>query len=274
MLKNKTYFYACDDEAKNYDKFADLTDPAYRLMHEELSRQALRWLSHECVEGAFVIDFGCGTGKEGLELLRHRSDLRLIGIDSSSAMLARFREKLVTEFGSDDANGRCTLFEADIRDEQLWSDLHGAVSASGSCSLAVTACTLHHFSPTQKRAFYRRVANILPAGGLFANADLFSYEHDWLARYAQESLEQSVIVNFDRESTKPGHDKSFFDSLRDSWIRHFREENCPLPATISQLESWGGDSDQSLLLQGGFGHVECTFRLIQSAILLAFKPKK
>ena len=66
-------------------------------------------------DGATVLEIGCGTGRILLPLAR--AGHRAIGIDASSEMLERCRQKLATETAA--VRGRVSLHHADARDFTL-----------------------------------------------------------------------------------------------------------------------------------------------------------
>jgi predicted TPR repeat methyltransferase len=102
-----------------------------------------------------AVDYGCGTGL--LTLALHSAVQRIVGVDSSSAMLAKLQEKAQTG-GFDNVEARLL----DLQDQRAPSDI--------APDLIVSAMALHHIAdlPRLLRAF----AEWLRPGGYVALADL------------------------------------------------------------------------------------------------------
>lgn len=77
-----------------------------------------------CIRTAVsILEVGCGTGRVSIPLAR--AGHRIVGLDCSATMLARYREKLANE--SPAVRNRVTLCEGDARDFQLASRDTGPV---------------------------------------------------------------------------------------------------------------------------------------------------
>jgi ubiquinone/menaquinone biosynthesis C-methylase UbiE len=79
---------AFDNQAAAYDHW--LAAPLGRLV-DEVEKQAVFGLTPE-VRGRRILEIGCGTGNFSLALAQKRA--RVVGLDYSSPMLARAREKV------------------------------------------------------------------------------------------------------------------------------------------------------------------------------------
>jgi len=275
-----------DHDAALYDELAGLTDPAYESLHENLTAQFVSWLaskppSEVPANGILVLDAGCGTGKEAVGLLRADPRVHVLGIDVSGPMMDQCRRRLERESGDETASGRCVLVQSDVRDSD-WLD--AAMSRSlpsqwpTSLFAAVSAYALHHFSPPVKRTIYSDVHRHLRTGGALVNGDLFSFQTPWLATYAQTVEECWIESQMTAAAGSIGQysvtDPAVWHRLKEQWLCHLRNENCPLPALRSHAASKSNKaehSEQHLLADSGFDAVECTFRCGQSAILWAFK---
>ena len=279
------YFYA-DDEAALYDELAALTDPSYCQLHTDLIKQVLAWIDaryeHQSAKDNIqIVDIGCGTGMEGIGLLQARPSIQLIGVDISVPMLELFRRKLAKIFDDETASGRCCLVNSDIRDGECIEDIltvQEQVFSQAIRSMILSVYTLHHFDATTKAMLYRRIFEHLDPGGVFINADLFSFESSWLGDLAQSQLEEWIKRQFDAAAANPSNfsitDPRVWNQLKHQWLQHVREKNHPLPALSSgaSLNDQGNAmSEQDLLLAAGFSAIECTFRVGQSGILWAFK---
>jgi tRNA (cmo5U34)-methyltransferase len=102
-----------------------------------------------------AIDYGCGTGLVTLAL--QPSVERIIGIDSSSAMLSQLREK-VAALGYTHVETR----QLDLTTERPPADL--------AADLIVSAMVLHHVADIPR--LLRSLTDLLRPGGYLALADL------------------------------------------------------------------------------------------------------
>ncbi len=146
-------------------------DEAAATWDEEPGRIALARTVAEAILGAVpvrpsmvAIDFGCGTGL--LTLALQPAVGRIIGVDSSPAMLAKLQEK-VEAGGSDSVETRLLR-----PDDDAPVDL--------AADLIVSAMTLHHIPDLPK--LLRLLTHWLRPGGYLALADLDaedgSFHHD------------------------------------------------------------------------------------------------
>ncbi|MEM9146598.1 MAG: class I SAM-dependent methyltransferase [Pseudomonadota bacterium] len=102
-----------------------------------------------------MLDLGAGTGLfSGLLVVAGRRDLRLCLLDLSSAMLAKAERRF-------EALG----LAVDARVCDYAEDLPTPVDA------VISALSIHHLEHATQRALFGRIANALPPGGLFVNAE-------------------------------------------------------------------------------------------------------
>jgi ubiquinone/menaquinone biosynthesis C-methylase UbiE len=106
--------------------------------------------------GEQVLDLGCGTGLLSLKLLK-AADCRVVGADSSAAMLDIFREK-IEKLGLE---GRVALKRADARSLPF---------AKRSFDVVASTVTLHHV--IEKAAVIKRIHGLLRPRGRFVLGDL------------------------------------------------------------------------------------------------------
>ncbi len=106
--------------------------------------------------GERVLDLGCGTGLLSLKLLQ-AADCRVVGADSTAAMLDIFRKK-IRELGLE---ARVTLKKADARSLPF---------EGSSFDLVASTVTLHHV--IEKAAVIKRLFALLKPGGRFVLGDL------------------------------------------------------------------------------------------------------
>lgn len=121
--------------------------PAYDELHQELVAAT------RDVEASSILDLGTGTGETARRVLDVHPAARLIGIDSSAAMLASAREA----FGS---------AHVQLEVQALQDPL-----PSGPFDLAVSALAVHHLEGDRKLGLFNRVREVLVPGGRFVLAD-------------------------------------------------------------------------------------------------------
>jgi tRNA (cmo5U34)-methyltransferase len=123
-----------------------------------------------------ILELGTGTGETAQLLLDLHPQARLVGVDSSSQMLAAAREELPAD-----------------RVELLHAKLEDALPA-GPFDLVVSALAVHHLAAEEKADLFRRVAEVLPPRGRFVLGDVV----------VPQTPEDAVIpleADFDRPDT-------------------------------------------------------------------------
>lgn len=141
-----------------------------------------------------LLDLGCGTGLELDRIFARWPELRVTGIDLCAAMLEKLRAK--------HAGRRLTLQCADYLTAALGEARYGAV---------LSVQSLHHFTPAQKSALYRRVYRALRPGGLFLEADYIAccdeeetlLQEECARRRARDGIPAETLVHFDTPLTLP-----------------------------------------------------------------------
>jgi tRNA (cmo5U34)-methyltransferase len=102
-----------------------------------------------------VLDLGIGTGETSRRILARYPETTLVGIDSSSSMLAAAEARL--------CNDQVTLVEQKLEDPL----------PHGPFDLVVSALTVHHLSSSDKAELFSKVFSVLKPNGRFILADLF-----------------------------------------------------------------------------------------------------
>jgi len=133
--------------ASVFDDMLERSIPFY----DEVRRLMIDLILANEADGKQVVDLGSSTARFLLELAaRRKTAMRLIGIDNSSAMVARARRK-AQAFGAD-----IELIEGDI----LTYDYTGV-------DMVVSNYTLQFIRPMQRLELLGRIAEGMPEGGLF-----------------------------------------------------------------------------------------------------------
>ncbi|HUA48605.1 MAG TPA: class I SAM-dependent methyltransferase [Solirubrobacteraceae bacterium] len=142
--------------AAQWDTLADQVNPVRREQLDlvlSLVRAAVP---------SVVLDVGVGSGLVAELVLDALPEARLIGVDSSPAMLALAGERL-SRF-----SGRARLVEADLEDVVMTECLDGPVEA------AISVQTLHNLEPGAHRRALASIGEAVAPSGLFVNADRYA----------------------------------------------------------------------------------------------------
>jgi tRNA (cmo5U34)-methyltransferase len=124
------------------------TIPGYERLQEELVAATLDR------EPSTILELGTGTGETAQRLLDAHPRARLVGLDSSPAMLDAARSRLADR----GVDLRLGLLEAELPE--------------GPFELVVSALAVHHLNGRGKARLFRRVAERLAPAGRFALGDV------------------------------------------------------------------------------------------------------
>ncbi|HJR46118.1 MAG TPA: class I SAM-dependent methyltransferase [Actinomycetota bacterium] len=152
--------------------------------YDELQEQVVTATSGISVRN--ILELGVGAGETAARLLRAHPQARLVGIDSSEAMLRGAEEILSPQ--------RATLLLQHL----------SAPLPERRFDLVVSALAIHHLEGDAKADLFRSVRNCLAPGGLFVVGDVV----------VPEDPEDAVIGN------EPGYD---FPSTIDDQLRWLTE---------------------------------------------------
>jgi SAM-dependent methyltransferase len=241
--------------AARYDEDTRRMPRRYHTAHAIQNKLVRRALGIHPVPDPVVVDLGCGTGNDALNLLSRRKDLAYLGVDYSSHMLTRAAAKLARS----GHRQRAILLHRDFR--QVASDeILAALDAAGlgrQIRCVISAIALHHYTVAEKKPVYRLAFDLLPKSGLLVLSDLYSTSISYAAEMAlsQELFDIRTaarrIKTFNRKCRGPSTISE----------RHYREENQPqvLAEEISALQ------------ETGFDVIEVIYRSAQLAVLAAQK---
>lgn len=109
------------------------------------------------IEGARVLDLGCGTGLELEYYFPKNPTAKVTGIDLAPGMLQALRNKFPEK--------ELTLIQGSYFDVALGEEVFDAV---------VSVESLHHFTEEEKLPLYEKIREALKAGGTFVLTDYFS----------------------------------------------------------------------------------------------------
>jgi SAM-dependent methyltransferase len=243
------------------------------MIHDVVANALQYWLQAQRSRAPFwILDVGCGTGVEALQILERLPSAHILCVDHSPRMLEIFCSKVSRAYGNENADGRLAIAQADVM-ASGWLQRAMAESAMRieGFSAAVSVYALHHLAPTDKLGVYRSIHEELTAPALFINADLFTFAESWLSLLAQAEEENWIVQNFASPLNAAASANAVLGprrkELADDWLRHIREENRPLPVTSPRDRT----AEDALLSQAGFTGTEILARLYQSAVVVAHK---
>jgi tRNA (cmo5U34)-methyltransferase len=179
-----------------------------------------------------VLDLGVGTGLGALKILNEFPNSQLTGIDFSSKMISRARERLKI-FGS-----RIKLIEADFN----------KIDFPEKYDVIVSAIAIHNSNEINQKKLMSRIFNHLKDNGCFLNGDFAKTKTEFLNKKLDESYKEYLRNNLRGEELKV-------------WLRHAFKEDKPIA-----LE------DQLLWMKEvGFREIECIWRYQNLAIYYGLK---
>ena len=140
------------------------------------------------VNGACVLDLGCGTGLELEHYFRLNPSARVTGIDLAPGMLAALERKF--------RNQALTLICGSYFDVPFGTACFDA---------AVSVESLHHFTQAEKIPLYRKLRQALKPGGYFILTDYFAdteaqereYRGDLLRLKAEQGITDDAFYHYD-----------------------------------------------------------------------------
>lgn len=287
--KQEAFFYA-EEEASLYDDTVELTQPKYLQLHDTMIELLEYYFDDVDKKRAdevqcCILDAGCGTGMEGLAVLKTFPNIHIVAIDFSQPMLDEFQKKTIHHIGQESFDQRCTFVYADLMGaetnvDRLRSFLPAQYQSSGYRAV-ITALALHHLTLNEKKQLYRRFYEILEPGGLFLNGDLFSYQSQTLTLYAQQHIENWNIRQFTNPEPQYKNSVGAIADKREyllkTWLDHLRRFNIPqaIESPRPELKTSKGDGlvsgESDLLYDIGFSEVGCPFQYFQGGILWAKK---
>jgi tRNA (cmo5U34)-methyltransferase len=142
--------------AAQWDTLADQVNPVRR---EQLDLLLALLVARD---PSTVLDVGVGSGLVAELVLDALPEAKLIGVDSSPAMLELAGDRL-SRFP-----GRVSLVDADLEDVVLSECLDHPVEA------VISVQTLHNLEPGVHRRALRSIGESVAPGGLFVNADRYA----------------------------------------------------------------------------------------------------
>ncbi|MFV0561730.1 carboxy-S-adenosyl-L-methionine synthase CmoA [Malaciobacter mytili] len=225
----KKQFEFDEDVASVFDDMLNRSVPYYKQTQELTIKFALNYLNKNDV----VYDLGCSTASTLIELGKHsKYDLKLIGIDNSSAMLAR-------------ASKKCKAFGIDIelRNDDLLN------TSYENAKLIISNYTLQFIRPLQREKLIQKIYNSLDKDGIFIFSEKVISSNKTLNK-------QCIDIYYDFKKQQ-GYSEYEISQKREAL------ENVLIPYTEEE--------NKKMILDAGFSHYETIFKWVNFATFIAIK---
>ena len=208
-----------------YDSFRRKLIPAFDAFYSA----GVDFLSYAGSEPK-VLDVGAGTGIFTARLLERYPKATVTLLDFSDNMLEIAQKKFAH-------NERITYTLGDYCKTGL---------GPAQYDIVISALSLHHLNPEEKRAFFAKVQNSLSEGGEFVNADIVTNADPELS----ECFDKQWIT-FVRGNIGEGE---LFD-------RFLKSKDVDDPSTVEEQLAWLKDC--------GFSRAYCLFKYLNFAVIYA-----
>jgi len=159
---------------KDVERFSNLQTGQQSTIDAEISLELITESAKRiCPEAANLLDIGCGAGNYTLKMLAKLPELSCTLIDLSEPMLNRAYERVAKV-----TDKKINIINADIRDAYLQNDHYDIILAGA---------VLHHLREDSDWEFvFKKLFNILKAGGCLMISDLVTQDTDVLNNYTWE----------------------------------------------------------------------------------------
>lgn len=223
--KVKNHF---DSDIVDYDACCSKVVP----MNDEIHNIIVDSIPFDRKSKLKILDLGVGTGLGALKILNEFPNSQLTGIDFSSKMISRARERLRI-FGN-----RVKLIEADFN----------KINLPEKYDVIVSAIAIHNSNEIHQKNLMREIFSHLNNNGCFLNGDFAKTKSKFLNKKLDEFYKEYLKNNLRGEELKV-------------WSHHAFNEDKPIA-----LE------DQLLWMkEAGFREIECIWRFQNLAVYYGLK---
>jgi SAM-dependent methyltransferase len=202
-----------------------------------------------------ILDLGCGTGNDGIDILSRNNRVIYIGIDASNYMIEEAYQKFVQY----KMQNRCLFLNCDFQFITLDSLSTRIIANFSGFNVAcvLSALALHHSDVEFRRNLYMLAGKLLLKGGVLILTDLYTNSIGICSQLApnQEVREIRQAIRY-CENTN-------MESKRGTTLSvdHYTNANRPPPLL----------QETPLLRNSGFENVDVAYRNGQLCILIAEK---
>jgi ubiquinone/menaquinone biosynthesis C-methylase UbiE len=165
---------------------------------------------------ASLLDLGCGTGLELVEIFKRNPEIKVTGVDLTKEMLDKLNDRF--------SNKNITLINASYFEYDFGTNMY---------DVAISAETLHHFEHGDKVTLYEKIFNALAASGKYIECDYMVVNQEEEDFYYSESkrlrkengVEDGEFYHYDTPCTVDNQiamlKKAGFRNVKEIW----REES-------------------------------------------------
>lgn len=238
----------------------DQQQGAYIAEREARFNAQLEVLALSVGEDFHVLDLACGPGSLSLRILQRFPQAKVTAMDLDPLLLAIARGALA-EYGD-----RIRILQADLADPECFSSLEGAMPDA-----VVSSTALHWLMPEQLTVLYRNIAERLPKGGVFLNADHQRYDHrqprvKTLAELHDNQTQQQAWRNGVEDW------EQWFDKVQQlPELAQYRQQREKLFAGRPVPPATALDFQLASLTQAGFTEVGPVWQLLDDYVIAGWK---
>ena len=227
--KIKKQFEFDENVASVFDDMLDRSVPFYKDALELTSYFALKYTK----ENSTIYDLGCSTASTLIDIAQKSKDkLVLIGIDNSSAMLKRAKQK-ASAYNIDLTLINDDIFNIDFK----------------TSSVIISNYTLQFIRPLQREKLIKKIYDSLEVGGVFIFSEKTICE--------DKVLNKQFIDKYYEFKKTQGYSEFEIAQKREAL------ENVLIPYTYEE--------NKNMILDAGFTHFDCIFKWINFATFIAIK---
>lgn len=212
----------------DYDVCAESVVPR----NEELHNIIVDTIHHNRNDKIKILDLGIGTGLGAWKILSEFPNAKLTGIDFSSKMLKRCKERL-------------TLFKKRVL---LIEDDFNKINFPEKYDVVVSAVSIHNSKPEQQLKLISKIYDSLKSNGIFINGDFVKSSSDHINTKLKKFYE-----NFLKERLT--------GIELEKWLHHAFEEDKPID--IETQLNW--------LKEAKFRKTECVWIYMNLAVYYGIK---
>lgn len=223
--KVKNHF---DSDIVDYDACCSKVVP----MNDEIHNIIVDTIPFDRKSKLKILDLGVGTGLGALKILNEFPNSHLTGIDFSSKMIFRARERLKI------FDNRVKLIEADFNN----------IDFPEKYDVIVSAITIHNSNETNQKKLMTKIFNHLNDKGCFLNGDFAKTKSEFLNKKLDEFYKEYLKNNLRGEELRV-------------WLHHaFKEDK---PVALEDQLLW--------MKEAGFREIECIWRHQNLAVYYGLK---
>jgi len=227
--KIKKQFEFDENVASVFDDMLNRSVPFYNEALDLTTQFALKYSQKDSI----IYDLGCSTASTLINISKKSSfNLKLIGIDSSDAMLKRAEQK-------------ANAYNIDL--DLICDDIFNINFKTSS--VIISNYTLQFIRPLQREKFIKKIYDSLEVGGVFIFSEKVISE--------DTTLNKLFIDKYYEFKKSQGYSEFEISQKREAL------ENILIPYTYEE--------NKKMVIDAGFSHFDCIFKWINFSTFIAIK---